>query len=74
MHAEAFFSEYAHVWPFTTPSLHEALTLAGFEEVDVGYFRQLPFTWRHPWLLPPVAASGSRSPTVPCARLRGQAA
>jgi SAM-dependent methyltransferase len=58
MHAEAFFSEYTHVRPFTAPSLHEALILAGFEDVDVGYFRQLPFTWRHPWLLPPVAALG----------------
>jgi SAM-dependent methyltransferase len=58
MHAEAFFSEYTHVRPFTAPSLHEVLTLAGFEEVRVTYFRQLPFTWRHRWLTAPVAAFG----------------
>jgi SAM-dependent methyltransferase len=46
MHGEAFYSEYTHVRPFTLPSLGEALTLAGFEDVSVRYFRQLPVTWR----------------------------
>jgi SAM-dependent methyltransferase len=47
-----FYSEYTHVRPFTRQSLHEALTLAGFEDVSVRYFRQLPFLWRRPALTP----------------------
>jgi SAM-dependent methyltransferase len=45
-----FYSEYTHVRPFTKQSLHEALVLAGFEEISVRYFRQLPFLWRLPFL------------------------
>jgi SAM-dependent methyltransferase len=51
-----FYSEYTHVRPFTQQSLHEALLLAGFEDVRVRPFRQLPFLWRHPVLEPAVAA------------------
>lgn len=47
-----FYSEYTHVRPFTRQSLHEALTLAGFEDVSVRYFHQLPFLWRRPALGP----------------------
>lgn len=49
---DIFFSEYTHVRPFTRQSLGEALVLAGFDAVSVGYFRQLPFLWRSPWLSP----------------------
>jgi SAM-dependent methyltransferase len=45
-----FYSEYTHVRPFTRQSLHEALTLAGFEDVTVRPFLQLPFVWRRPAL------------------------
>jgi SAM-dependent methyltransferase len=47
-----FYSEYTHVRPFTRQSLHEALTLAGFEDVSVRPFLQLPLVWRHPALAP----------------------
>ena len=53
---DVFFSEYTHVRPFTAHSLAEALTLAGFVDVRVDYFRQLPFLWRRPYLLPLVEA------------------
>ena|SRR5947209_5158139 len=52
-----FYSEYTHVRPFTLQSLAEAMQLAGFRDVDVRYFWQLPVTWRRPFLrvatLPP---------------------
>jgi len=47
-----FYSEYTHVRPFTRQSLDEALTLAGFENVEVRPFLQLPFVWRRPGLAP----------------------
>ena len=55
-HRRIFYSEYTHVRPFTRHSLHEALVLAGFEDVQVRTFRQLPFLWRYPALEPAVAA------------------
>lgn len=51
-HKGPFYIDHTHVTPFTRPSLADALTLAGFEQVHVGYFRQLPFLWRLPWLRP----------------------
>ena len=45
-----FYLDYTHVTPFTAPSLDDAMRFAGFEDVDVTHFRQLPFLWRHPSL------------------------
>lgn len=50
----SFYVDHTHVTPFTRPSLADALTLCGFEEVRVSYFRQLPFLWRLPFLRPVV--------------------
>jgi SAM-dependent methyltransferase len=50
-----FYCDHTHVTPFTGPSLQDALTLAGFESVDVRHFRQLPFLWRMPLLEPIVS-------------------
>jgi SAM-dependent methyltransferase len=55
-HKRVFYSEYTHVRPFTQQSLHEALVLAGFDDVRVRTFRQLPFLWRYPLLTPAVSA------------------
>lgn len=47
-----FYLDYTHVTPFTAPSLRDAMMMAGFEDVKVYHFQQLPFLWRYPWLTP----------------------
>jgi 2-polyprenyl-3-methyl-5-hydroxy-6-metoxy-1,4-benzoquinol methylase len=47
-----FYEDYTHVSPFTVNGLTDALTLAGFSDVYVRLFWQLPFLWRRPWLFP----------------------
>lgn len=47
-----FYIDHTHVTPFTVPSLADALSIAGFAEVRVSHFRQLPFLWKHPGLTP----------------------
>ena len=43
-HASGPFNlDYTHVTPFAAPSLDDAMRFAGFEDVDVTHFRQLPF-------------------------------
>ncbi len=49
-----FYIDHTHVTPFTAPSLTDAFLLAGFTSVRVSHFYQLPFVWRHPWLMPAV--------------------
>jgi SAM-dependent methyltransferase len=53
-----FYMEYTHVKPFTRQSLHDAMKIAGFENVEVDYFYQLPFLWEHPWLKPFIKTLG----------------
>jgi SAM-dependent methyltransferase len=45
-----FYVDHTHVTPFTACSLATALEIAGFEDIQVGYFHQLPFVWRYPFL------------------------
>ena len=40
-----FFDDITHIKPFTTPSLTQLLELAGYVEIEVTRFRQLPSTW-----------------------------
>jgi SAM-dependent methyltransferase len=40
-----FFDDVTHVSPFTRESMRQALELAGFEDIQVFRFRQLPITW-----------------------------
>lgn len=47
-----FYEDYTHVTPFTVNGLTDAMTLAGFSQVHVELFWQLPFLWRRPWLSP----------------------
>ena len=47
-----FYSDHTHVTPWTKQSLGEALQLAGFENVHVEHFFQLPFLWRWQCLKP----------------------
>lgn len=47
-----FYIDHTHVTPFTVPSLATAMTLAGFEDVKVRPFYQLPRLWAYPWLAP----------------------
>ena len=45
-----FYIDHTHVTPFTRPSLADALSIVGFENVRVSYFYQLPFIWKYPFL------------------------
>jgi SAM-dependent methyltransferase len=45
-----FYDDYTHIKPFTIRSIHAALRINGFENVNVSYFRQLPVVWRFPFL------------------------
>ena len=47
-----FYLDSTHVTPFTRPSLIDAMSLAGFKNVQVFHFYQLPFLWRYRWLTP----------------------
>lgn len=49
-----FYIDFTHVRPFTKPSLRDAMQMAGFKNVRVSHFRQLPFLWRHPWMTPAI--------------------
>jgi SAM-dependent methyltransferase len=47
-----FYLDYTHVTPFTRPSLIDAMEMAGFKNVEVFHFHQLPFLWKNPSLKP----------------------
>lgn len=47
-----FYIDSTHVTPFTAPSLSTAMTVAGFEQVAVSHFYQLPFLWKYPVFMP----------------------
>tara|TARA_B000000475_G_C15956117_1_gene430850 strand:- start:480 stop:1055 length:576 start_codon:yes stop_codon:yes gene_type:complete len=45
-----FYDDYTHVSPFTSISLSEIQEAAGFQNINVSKFRQLPFLWKYPIL------------------------
>tara|TARA_R100000234_G_scaffold59843_1_gene36237 strand:+ start:2493 stop:3212 length:720 start_codon:yes stop_codon:yes gene_type:complete len=45
-----FYIDHTHVTPFTAKSLKSALEMAGFKNVTVKYFYQLPILWKYPFL------------------------
>ena len=47
-----FYCDHTHVTPWTKQSLDEALQIAGFEDIHVEHFFQLPFLWKYPNLKP----------------------
>ncbi len=49
---KTFYEDYTHRTPFTLSSLRDIFLIHGFEQVKVDKFRQLPFLWSLPWLLP----------------------
>jgi 2-polyprenyl-3-methyl-5-hydroxy-6-metoxy-1,4-benzoquinol methylase len=51
-HWGPFYIDHTHVTPFTKTSLKNALHMAGFKDVKVQYFYQLPFLWKYPFLKP----------------------
>jgi SAM-dependent methyltransferase len=55
-HSGPFYIDHTHVTAFTAPALADALAIAGFVDVDVEHFRQLPVLWRHPYLRPAIGA------------------
>lgn len=53
-----FYIDHTHVTPFTAPSLEDALLFAGFADIKVSNFYQLPLLWDYPvlkWLASAVA-------------------
>lgn len=48
----SYYEDYTHVTPFMANSLRMALEINDFADVQVSYFRQLPFLWHRPYLLP----------------------
>lgn len=51
-HWGPFYLDHTHVTPFTRPSLSDAMSYVGFEEIRVSHFYQLPFVWKFPVLMP----------------------
>ena len=49
-----FYLDYTHVTPFTKFSLKNAMQMAGFTNIKVYHFYQLPFLWKYPFLKPGV--------------------
>lgn len=47
-----FYLDHTHVTPFTAPSLRDTMEIAGFRNVEVVHFYQLPFLWSCPALTP----------------------
>ena len=45
-----FYLDHTHVTPFTKPSLRDAMILAGYKDIKVTYFYQLPSIWKFPFL------------------------
>lgn len=54
-----YFDDFTHRTPFTKVSLHDILSMTGFEHNEVFVFRQLPVVWKYPalnalcWLVAP---------------------
>ena len=46
----SFWGDYTHRTPFVKSSLYEALEIAGFEDIKVERFLQVPLLWKKPWL------------------------
>jgi ubiquinone/menaquinone biosynthesis C-methylase UbiE len=47
---KTFFDDYTHISPFTPISLKNIQTCCGLEHAKSDKFRQLPITWRYPFL------------------------
>ena len=45
-----FYFDFTHVSPFTKPSLRDAMKMAGFKDIEVYHFYQLPLLWKYPYL------------------------
>lgn len=46
-----FWDDPTHVKPFTRRGLRHAFILQDFRDVTCAEFYQLPFVWKHPWLV-----------------------
>jgi SAM-dependent methyltransferase len=47
-----YFEDYTHRTPFMISSLRDIQRIHGFQDIRCERFRQLPFLWKMPWLLP----------------------
>ena len=47
-----FFTTFQHRTPFVMGSLAEVMELAGFDDIEIEKFVQVPYLWKHPRLTP----------------------
>lgn len=59
-----YFDDFTHRTPFTRTTLEDIYHFADFTEVSVRRFRQLPITWKYPWMN---AVCAALSPFYPSA-------
>lgn len=59
---KTYFDDYTHRTPFTEISLRDILKIHNFQEVNVYKFRQLPCTWKYPFIN---YISGCIAPFIP---------
>jgi SAM-dependent methyltransferase len=45
-----YFDDFTHRTPFTCVALHDLYRCCDFTEVSTRCFRQLPVTWKYPWM------------------------
>ena len=58
----SFWHDFEHKQPFTKNSLRDILEYAGFEEIEVERFYQVPLIWRRPYLKPFIIAAAKAIP------------
>ena len=46
-----FFDDFTHIKPFTEISMSQVLEAAGYDQIEVFRFRQLPITWDNKFML-----------------------
>ena len=46
-----YFEDYTHRTPFMLSSLRDLHIINNFKDVEVNYFRQLPFIWNYPFMI-----------------------
>ena len=57
-----YFDDYTHRTPFSKVTLSNLYRMCGFSDIFVKRFRQLPITWKYPWIN---IISGMIAPFVP---------
>lgn len=51
---KSFYGDYGHKTPFTASSIRDMMDVAGFDDIHVEDFYQVPLLWAAPWLRLPL--------------------